>query len=349
MTRSVRRTLRASCTAGSSITGPTVATNRSVSSATARAQAPTTVTTSDSTVRNTNETGETPPQLPASRFTAKRGAATRAELHRRIGLDPAAALACDPPILIAHVRPLPSGGAPTGGPRLIMVARPTGGFTQMARTCRSATGLREAGCRLRSTGFERRFKMTQQQGNRYDADRRRRGPQRPGRRRAAWPSAAHARVVLEKRHKTGGAADTSEPWPDEYPGVKVNTLSYTMSLMPPSLRRELQLERFGFKLLPLGQGYMPMRGGGSIIQADDDAEDPRLDREALQARRRRVLRVLRVDLPHLRHPRTDADGDPAPRGLQEGRPTCGTSASSRGSCAPTSTRPRWATSRACSR
>ncbi|MGE5227310.1 MAG: phytoene desaturase family protein [Planctomycetaceae bacterium] len=78
-------------------------------------------------------------------------------------------------------------------------------------------------------------------------------------------------VVLEKRHKTGGAADTMEPWPDEYPGVKVNTLSYTMSLMPPSVRRDLQLERFGFKLLPLGQGYLPMRDGGSIIQADDEA------------------------------------------------------------------------------
>jgi phytoene dehydrogenase-like protein len=77
-------------------------------------------------------------------------------------------------------------------------------------------------------------------------------------------------VVLEKRHKTGGAADTMEPWPDEYPGVKVNTLSYTMSLMPPSVRRELQLERFGFKLLPLGQGYLPMRGGGSIIQHTDE-------------------------------------------------------------------------------
>jgi phytoene dehydrogenase-like protein len=77
-------------------------------------------------------------------------------------------------------------------------------------------------------------------------------------------------LVLEKRHKTGGAADTSEPWPDEFPGVKVNTLSYTMSLMPPSLRTELQLERFGFKLLPLGQGYMPMSRGGSIIQAEDE-------------------------------------------------------------------------------
>jgi phytoene dehydrogenase-like protein len=79
-------------------------------------------------------------------------------------------------------------------------------------------------------------------------------------------------VVLEKRHKTGGAADTMEPWPDELPGVKVNTLSYTMSLMPPSVRRDLQLERHGFKLLPLGQGYLPMRGGGSIIQAEDDAK-----------------------------------------------------------------------------
>jgi phytoene dehydrogenase-like protein len=79
-------------------------------------------------------------------------------------------------------------------------------------------------------------------------------------------------VVLEKRHKTGGAADTMEPWPDELPGVKVNTLSYTMSLMPPSVRRDLELERHGFKLLPLGQGYLPMRGGGSIVEADDDAK-----------------------------------------------------------------------------
>jgi phytoene dehydrogenase-like protein len=77
-------------------------------------------------------------------------------------------------------------------------------------------------------------------------------------------------VVLEKRHKTGGAADTMEPWPDELPGVKVNTLSYTMSLMPPSIRRDLQLERFGFKLLPLGQGYLPLRSGGAIIQHTDD-------------------------------------------------------------------------------
>ena len=111
--------------------------------------------------------------------------------------------------------------------------------------------------------------MAEQGSNRYDAIVV--GGGHNGLVAAAYLAKHGARtVVLEARHKTGGAADTMEPWPEELPGVKVNTLSYTMSLMPPSVRRELQLERFGFKLLPLGQGYMPMRAGGSIIQAEDE-------------------------------------------------------------------------------
>jgi phytoene dehydrogenase-like protein len=51
-----------------------------------------------------------------------------------------------------------------------------------------------------------------------------------------------------------------------------------MSLMPPSVRRDLQLERFGFKLLPLGQGYLPLRSGGSIIQHTDE----RITRESIE-------------------------------------------------------------------
>jgi phytoene dehydrogenase-like protein len=76
-------------------------------------------------------------------------------------------------------------------------------------------------------------------------------------------------VVLEKRHKTGGAADTSAPWP-EAPEIKVTTLSYVMSLMPTTIRRDLELERFGYKVFPMGEGYLPIRGGGSIVQASDE-------------------------------------------------------------------------------
>jgi phytoene dehydrogenase-like protein len=75
-------------------------------------------------------------------------------------------------------------------------------------------------------------------------------------------------VVLESRHKTGGAADTMAPWP-EAPDIKVTTLSYVMSLMPPSIQRDLQLERFGYKVFPQGMGYLPHPDGRSIIQSED--------------------------------------------------------------------------------
>jgi len=70
-------------------------------------------------------------------------------------------------------------------------------------------------------------------------------------------------VVLESRHKTGGAADTSSPFP-ELPDVKVTTLSYVMSLMPPSIVRDLRLEAFGYKVVPMAGSYAPQPGSGGI-------------------------------------------------------------------------------------
>ena len=64
---------------------------------------------------------------------------------------------------------------------------------------------------------------------------------------AAYLAKAGARtVVLEARHKTGGAADTMSPWP-EAPEFKVTTLSYVMSLMPDTILRDLQLARHGYR------------------------------------------------------------------------------------------------------
>jgi phytoene dehydrogenase-like protein len=62
---------------------------------------------------------------------------------------------------------------------------------------------------------------------------------------AAYLAKAGARtVVLEARHKTGGAAATDNPW-TEAPDIGVTRLSYVMSLMPPGILRDLDLERHG--------------------------------------------------------------------------------------------------------
>ena len=78
---------------------------------------------------------------------------------------------------------------------------------------------------------------------------------------------------------------------------------------------------------------MPMRDGGSIIQADDD----RKTRDSIAKVSKRdadaYFEFYDVDLAHLRHPRPHADGDAAARRLEEALAISGTSASWHGSCA----------------
>jgi phytoene dehydrogenase-like protein len=78
-------------------------------------------------------------------------------------------------------------------------------------------------------------------------------------------------IVLEKRHKVGGAADTMAPWP-EAPAFKVTTLSYVMSLMPDTILHDLQLARHGYRSVPVGPYFVPFPDGRCIVQADDDAQ-----------------------------------------------------------------------------
>jgi phytoene dehydrogenase-like protein len=78
-------------------------------------------------------------------------------------------------------------------------------------------------------------------------------------------------VILEARDKTGGAADTSSPWP-EHPDFKVTTYSYVMSLMPPTIIRELMLERHGYKVTAFGPYYQAYPDGRAIKLYADDAK-----------------------------------------------------------------------------
>ena len=61
-------------------------------------------------------------------------------------------------------------------------------------------------------------------------------------------------IVLERRDVVGGAAITEQPWG---PDFKMTALSYVVSLMPPTILRELELERHGYKIYPQGPYFAP--------------------------------------------------------------------------------------------
>jgi phytoene dehydrogenase-like protein len=89
----------------------------------------------------------------------------------------------------------------------------------------------------------------------------------------AYLAKAGARVVVcEARHKTGGAAATDRPWP-EHPEFKVTTLSYVMSLMPDTILKDLELERHGYLVHPVGPYVVPLPDGRVMIQYDDPKQN----------------------------------------------------------------------------
>src|SRR5215211_1334237 len=84
-------------------------------------------------------------------------------------------------------------------------------------------------------------------------------------------------VVLEARHKVGGAAVTDAPW-QEAPEFNVTTYSYVMSLMPRRVIDELRLEHHGYKVYPMGPSYYAFPDGRSLTMTGVDARE---DYEAL--------------------------------------------------------------------
>jgi phytoene dehydrogenase-like protein len=76
-------------------------------------------------------------------------------------------------------------------------------------------------------------------------------------------------VVLEARHKVGGAAATDAPWV-EAPEFRVTTYSYVVSLMPRRIIDELRLERHGYKVYPMGPSYYAFPDGRSLVITGTD-------------------------------------------------------------------------------
>jgi phytoene dehydrogenase-like protein len=86
---------------------------------------------------------------------------------------------------------------------------------------------------------------------------------------AAYLARAGRRVcVLERRHVLGGCATTEEIWP----GYKVSTAAYVISLFLPQIIRELKLKEYGLVILPRNpSSFTPLLDGRSLLLGPDAA------------------------------------------------------------------------------
>ncbi len=77
-------------------------------------------------------------------------------------------------------------------------------------------------------------------------------------------------AVLERRSVLGGAAVTEEPWP----GYRVSSASYVVSLMPQRIVDELELKRHGYDVSIITPDYfVPFPDGTSLTLWGDMARD----------------------------------------------------------------------------
>jgi phytoene dehydrogenase-like protein len=84
---------------------------------------------------------------------------------------------------------------------------------------------------------------------------------------AAYLAKAGKKVcVLERRHVLGGASTTEELWP----GYKVSTAAYVVSLLLPEIIRDLRLKHYGLKILPRSpSSFTPLPDGRSLLMGPE--------------------------------------------------------------------------------
>jgi phytoene dehydrogenase-like protein len=80
-------------------------------------------------------------------------------------------------------------------------------------------------------------------------------------------------LVLERRPLVGGACVTEEPWP----GYKVSTAAYVISLLRPEVERDLDLKRHGLVVYPQDPPYFQPYPDGRYLMIWNDAAKTRAE------------------------------------------------------------------------
>ncbi|NOY30172.1 MAG: NAD(P)/FAD-dependent oxidoreductase [Planctomycetes bacterium] len=90
---------------------------------------------------------------------------------------------------------------------------------------------------------------------------------------AAYLAKAGRKVcVLERRHVLGGCATTEELWP----GYKISTAAYVISLFQTQILRDLRLKEYGLKILPRSpSSFTPLPDGRSLTMGPDETLNQR--------------------------------------------------------------------------
>ena len=72
--------------------------------------------------------------------------------------------------------------------------------------------------------------------------------------------------IVERRHVLGGCATTEELWP----GFKISTAAYVISLLLPEVSRDLKLKHYGLNILPRNpSSFTPLLDGRSLTLGPD--------------------------------------------------------------------------------
>jgi phytoene dehydrogenase-like protein len=116
-------------------------------------------------------------------------------------------------------------------------------------------------------------------------------------------------AVLERRGVLGGAATTEALWP----GFRVSTAAYVVSLLLPEIISELRLPEYGFRVLPRSpSSFTPLEDGRSLLMGPEAGLNEREiarfnwhDAQAYPKYEGLLDRVARALEPALMHPAPD--------------------------------------------